>query len=237
MRSTIVLALFGGVILSILSICLLPAQRDSADSVVTMSETILVAKKDILPGERLSSENVALKHWPIARIPEGSATQLTDLEGQVPSTHIYSGEAVPLAQLCSLDCLVVNPDASPRFLVASVLVRDDAESRRVLAGDRVDVLAIPVNERDERATDARTVLRNATVFANLEPESDDGQATVRSISLRFDPTQTGHMELLKFTAGVDGPLLVRQVGSSSASDDVGAGDGETETTPVSVSVD
>ena len=232
-KSMIYLALVGAVILSILSIGIGPAQRGLVNSHVTKKGTVLVAKFDILPGERFSSENVTVTQWPLREIPEGAATQLTELQGQVPSAHIYSGEAVLLAKLCSFDCLEPNPEGNlpNRFLVASVLVREDAESRRVLAGDRVDVLAIMNDDSEGRSADTRTVLRNVTVFANLEPDPEDDSSTVRSLALRFDPTQAGQMELVKFAAGANGPLLVRHVGRAN---DLPT---DTETAPVSVNAD
>ncbi len=172
-----------------------PATTEITEIVEMPSQSVLVARADLRPGQRVTPEDIGWQPWPDQAISDAFMTQdnfpdaLETYVGAVSRDAILRGEPITGRKL-------VNPGEAG-FMAAvltpgmrAVSVAITAESGAggfILPGDKVDViLTQEIEVLDGRTTRdefvARTVLENVRVLAiDQTPSSDDeDQAVVGS---------------------------------------------------------
>lgn len=157
---------------------------------------VLVAVRDLSGGSPLSAGDVALAQLPPSVVPAGALRLTADAVGRTLAAPVRRGE--PLTDVRLVGARLV--DALPSGLVASpVRLADPAVAVLLQAGDRVDVLAAPV----DAALGARTTVVAAGVpvlaVPAIDPTSDptSGQgalvvlATTPRVALALAAAATG----------------------------------------------
>lgn len=203
------------------------------------AERVLVAKRAITRGERVSPADMGWQEWPKSAIGEGFLTEsgapkaIETYAGAVARVDVASGE--PLS-----DRKLINPGAAG-YLAAvlapghrAVAVEVSAETGAggfILPGDQVDVIvAFKFQAREGRMLverkAARTVIENVRVLAidQAPAAKEDAQAVVgRTATLELAPQQAELLALAELMGDVS--LALRGVADVFPGGDLVAGAG------------
>ncbi len=148
---------------------------------------IFVTSKSIDVAEEITAEKIRLEQWPADRVPEGSTSNLKDLEGKYAKQRFYAGEPVMPVKLMTEGS--GNSAAIPRgYSVVSMKADSDSSAANLVSpGDRVDVMAYFTKSDIIAETTAKTVLRGIRVFAidgkTERVEQTEDPKPAKSISL------------------------------------------------------
>lgn len=148
---------------------------------------IFVTSKSIDVAEEITAEKIRLEQWPADRIPEGSTSNLKDLEGKFAKQRFYAGEPVMPVKLMNEGN--GSSAAIPRgYSVVSMKADSDSSAANLVSpGDRVDVMAYFTKSDIISETTAKTVLRGIRVFAidgkTERVEKSDESKPANNISL------------------------------------------------------
>ncbi len=142
---------------------LMQAQGTSADPMSTTE--ILVATRVINQSEEIRADMMALESWPTDRVPPGSTSDLTTLQGQLAAQKIYPGEPIITEKLMNADSDMTV--AIPKGFSVVSMKADPATGVGTLVrpGDRVNIMAYFTKSDLIPETGVRTVLTGIKVFA------------------------------------------------------------------------
>jgi pilus assembly protein CpaB len=162
---------------------------------------VLVATRDIAPGESIGAENVSRQTWVSALLPAGAVLDINDAQGKTASMPIMRNEPLVEAKLGGMS----QPLSVPSGLCAVSIPVDDthAVGGAVIPGMAVDVYAASANV-------VMPVVEDVLV---LETSSDYGQSKSESAGLLGSKT-TSRPPLKWVTLAVD-PSLVQQLLASA----------------------
>jgi pilus assembly protein CpaB len=150
-----------------------PAARPTAPAVV--------AAGDLSAGHTLDAADLRLARLPPADRPAGLLTDPAQALGQVLAAPVRRGE--PLT-----DVRLVGPrlvDAlGPGLVAVPVRLADGATVALVQPGDRVDLIAAPVDERGARASVVAEAVRVLTVPAPADDGGSQGALVVVATTAR-----------------------------------------------------
>ncbi len=155
---------------------------------------IYVAAVDVNIGDKLDAQNVKLTEWPKDRVPEGSISNLDELNDKFPRARLYPEEPILKSKLMDRNELS-RPPIPDGYRVVSVKVDMEASvSGLVQPGDRVDLILVVKKSSESPESLAKTILRDVNVFAvdsATERSVDkDGHAIVaKTVSLLVKPAQ------------------------------------------------
>jgi len=215
-----------------------PADEPAVEQVEAVAPApqtrVLVAARDIGPGERVDAAAFRWTPWPEeAVIPayltqEGEPDALDRLAGAVARSSFSAGEPV-------LDRKLVQPgDAG--FMAAvltpgmrAVAVPISARSGAggfILPNDRVDIIA---TEDNERGTAAAIVVENARVLAIDQTYSEEEDGAVVGSTATLELTQEQAREVSRAVAVGDVSLALRSVADTSGGPRLPDGSGQTST--------
>jgi len=131
------------------------AQRAAIEEYGGSRTEVLVATRDIMPGEQLSAENTTMMPWLADLLPRGTITDPLEAYGMTLAVPVWSNEPILLVKLGSRDELIQVPDG---LSAVSIPIRDDmAVGGSLLPGSSVDVYAVG-------ATQVRLVLADVLVL-------------------------------------------------------------------------
>jgi len=120
------------------------AQRAAIEEYGGTRTEVLVATRDILPGEQLSAENTTMMPWLADLLPRGSITDPAEAYGMTLAVPVWSNEPILQVKLGSRDELISVPDG---LSAVSIPIRDDmAVGGSLLPGSSVDVYAIGASQ-------------------------------------------------------------------------------------------
>ena len=182
----IVIALVCGLVASI-GISQVVEKNSANNNQQTQTKPIFVAMTDIGIGAELNAQSVKLEEWPLDKIPPGSITESSQLDGKSPNQRLYAGEPLLLAKLSdanSMRGVHVAQTIRKGYRVMSVKVdMASAVSGLIHPGDRVDVLALAGPR-----TSAEMILTNIEVFAindktTVEVDTEAGTVQAKTVSL------------------------------------------------------
>ncbi len=100
---------------------------------------VLVATREIYPGETLNSSNVTTRTWISDLLPEGSITTFEEVENQQVTSMIIAGEVVSLKRFASSTTSLEIPDGCVALSVPAEDVQ--AVGGAIVPGMLVDVYA------------------------------------------------------------------------------------------------
>ncbi len=159
------------------------------------SQGVLVAVEEININESLNEENVQLVEWPRDRVPVGTITDWSQLEGKLARIRLYPGEPIMQGKVMDLDDAGGSLKVPLGYRVASVRVTSASSvSNLIEPGDRVDVVVVLRESRENMLAMSRTILKAVRVFAvNSEMEKnverENGLEETQTVSLLLQPEQ------------------------------------------------
>ena len=118
---------------------------------------VVAAARDLPAGAQVAAADLTTVALPVAVVPSGALRSTTEVAGRVLAGPVRAGEAITDVRL--LGAALV---ADPGQVAVPVRVAEPALPLLVEAGDRVDVLATPV---DAPAAAARAVVTDVAVLA------------------------------------------------------------------------
>lgn len=130
--------------------------------------TVLVAARDLVPGATLTAADVRAQSLPPGLVPDGAATDPSDVEGKVLAGAARRGEPITDVRLLGTELShLLAPDASS----ATVPIRlSDPDVAELLApGSTVDVVSVA-----ERGGQPTVLADRATVLAVLDDRGGGG---------------------------------------------------------------
>ncbi len=158
------------------------------------TKSVLVAIKEININQPLNAENVRVEQWPSRQIPQGSLSQVKQIDAKFARIRLYAGEPILAAKVMDWNDASSSLKVPKGFRAVSVKVTmDSSVSTLIDPGDKVDVIVVMKRSQDSPAM-SKTILKSVQVFAvNTEmaksPDTDTEKALeeVRTISLLLDP--------------------------------------------------
>lgn len=162
-------------------------QAQSTGSAKIQMVEIFVTAKAIDVAEEITAEKIRLEQWPADRIPEGSTSDLEDLQGKFARQRFYAGEPVmPVKLMTEANS---NSITIPKGFSVVSMKADPATgvANLVRPGDRVDVMAYFTKNDMIPKSMAKTVLRGIRVFAvdgrTQRDDNDENVKAAQTISL------------------------------------------------------
>ncbi len=149
------------------------------------SELVVVATRDILPGETIKDDMLTTKAMPLSVLVEGVALDQEELVGKVATAPIFVGEQVLTAKATTYEGQNTLSYKVPEGMRAlSLMVPHEAWNNAGLAqpGDRVDVLGVTVMDQ----VDPLTGQEKPQVLAGLIAEDVEVLAVAQT-SLKVIP--------------------------------------------------
>jgi Flp pilus assembly protein CpaB len=197
------------------------------------AESVVVAARDIQPGETVSADMLTTKAVPAAALIDGRVQKESDIVGKVTTAPIYAGEQVLDAKVTTYEgqsTLAFKVPAGLRALSVMVPHEAWANAGLVQPGDRIDVLAVTILPQ----LDPLTGQERANVVAGVIVEDVEvlavSQSVVRVIpntdARKKDPSATPATGASTGTSGSTAAPI-----STSPDDDV-----ETYETAISVTI-
>jgi len=133
------------------------------------TESVVVAAKDLAGGTRLSPDDVRLKDFAPASVPDGAVRNATLAAGRTLDAPVRNGEILTDVRLFGSAFLDSYGD---NLVAAPVRIADAASVRLLQAGDIVDVLAAGLGTNGSSTSAARLVAAATPVLTI--PPVDDG---------------------------------------------------------------
>lgn len=121
---------------------------------------VLVATRDLAAGATLSSDDLAVRHWPADAVPDGAAT-VGDVVGRVLAAPLRTGEPVTDVRVGAAGFATT----APGLTAVPVRVPDAGVVGLLGPGDRIDLIAT-----DPADGDAETVAEDVLVLAVPAPD-------------------------------------------------------------------
>lgn len=152
---------------------------------------LLVAARDIPPGEALTAEALELRDWPREMVPEGALLSVEEAIGRRGLVPLIAGEVVLDAKLVSQEMGRGLASMVPRGMRTWTIQTPHAAAAGagfILPGDRVDVLSLegPASQPPlVQNVEVRAIDQNLDVPS--EPMLDPNE--VRTVTLLVTPDQ------------------------------------------------
>ncbi len=178
---------------------------------------VLVATKDIYPGETLDSSNSTVRTWLSDLLPDECVSSLSDVKGLQVASMIVKGEAVTKHRF---DAGSTSIDVPEGCVALSVSAQDvQAVGGSLKAGSLVDVYAT--------GTQTSRIGQNILVLATNVENADSTKTKVSWVTLAVPAEQS--QEFVTASQSMDIYFVLPAKGnSSSESDSVGASAGKSD---------
>jgi pilus assembly protein CpaB len=169
----------------------------------TVTETIVVAGRELQVGERLDSDNIRMISWPADEPLAGSFRRNGDCIGRAVISPMATNEPVLEANLAPREAGAGLPAAIPEGMRAvSVAVNDVVGvAGFVIPGTMVDVLTtgrLPGNGQGNDNNITRTILENVRVLAagqKIEQDRDGKPEKVPVVTLLVSPDDAAKLTM------------------------------------------
>lgn len=173
---------------------------------------ILVAIKEFKTAAQITPDKVKLEKWPRSKVPEGSITEISMVEGKFARQGIFPGEPILAPKLADS-----NSSLSTQIPAGHTLFNIAFNNNYIKPGDIVDISGVFKCCKTKK-TEVLTVLKEIQVFAingvsDREIENKGGKDTVFQLLIKQDQTQAlmlasnmGKLELNLRPLGGDGEL-------------------------------
>lgn len=158
---------------------------------------IVVAASDILPGVKLSGDNLTLTSWPKDSIPKGAFEKIDDLQDRVALSKLSAGQPLVAAELAAPGSgagLVALIDPGKRAMAIRVN-EEIGVAGFIFPNSYVDVIGI--REVGKHRKVAETILKKIRVLAVAQQTStEDGKAKlVKTVTLEVKPEEAEKLTL------------------------------------------
>jgi pilus assembly protein CpaB len=201
----LILALTGAVLCGLLGVMLITRYLSSVQAFTKDLGNVVVAKKDIQLGERITAEHLALAPIPNGSLPEGIFRKMDEVVGRVAITPIGVRETITKMKLAPEGVGAGLSAVIPEGYRAMTVKVDDVVgvSGFIMPGSFVDVVAIivPLAQQGAEASGpiSKIVLQNIKVLASGpkidSPENQREPSSVKAVTLQVTPEQAEKLVL------------------------------------------
>jgi pilus assembly protein CpaB len=162
--------------------------------------SLVVAARDLNPGEKLASNDLRLTLWPAGSVMQGASHMMIPLHGRVVAQPILSGEAVVEQRLATngskagLSALITPGSRAMSVKVNEVV----GVAGFATPGNFVDIL-VTIN-RDNKPPISKIVLEKIRVLATAQDhvvKDDSKPRVVNAVTLEVTPIQAEHLDLAR----------------------------------------
>jgi len=165
--------------------------------------SVVIAKVDIQPGEKIIAEQLASVQFPANAMPEGTVDSMDKLVGRVAVVQIAAREPVTDFKLAPEGSAGGMSAIIPEGYRAMTVKVDDVVgiSGFVMPGALVDVVVVihPVENNGRENPISKIVLQNIKVLANGQnidrPKNDREAESVKAVTLLVTPEQAEKLAL------------------------------------------
>jgi pilus assembly protein CpaB len=166
---------------------------------------IVVAAADIPLGSRLNPQMLSIVDWPVSSTPQGTYSDIKELQDRVVKTSIQRGEAIlsgklaPVGTLGGLSAVIAEGKRAMTVRVNDVV----GVAGFALPGNYVDVMLNTLQDkedsREENLQISRTLLENVLVLAVAQEVSRDDTKPklVNAVTLELTPAETEKLDLAR----------------------------------------
>ncbi len=177
------------------------AMQGSQKEVVIQTSKVLMAIKDIKPGDRLSEENVTLKDVPVTTLEglKGDVVlKVEDYEDRSLTMSVMAGDPIRKTKLSEKGMYGASQTIPKGMRIFTFAATDQhTHSGMLRPGDKVDVTVIFTARSG--ATVNKVLLEYIEIFAceNKTVNSEDGknEQRARNVSLLVTPEQDGFVKI------------------------------------------
>lgn len=162
--------------------------------------SLVVAARDLNPGERLIANDLKLTLWPAGSVMPGANQSIKPLEGRIVTQPILLGEAVVEHRLATngskagLSALITPGSRAMSVKVNEVV----GVAGFATPGNFVDIL-VTIN-RDNKPPISKIVLEKIRVLATAQDHTikdDSKPRVVNAVTLEVTPIQAEHLDLAR----------------------------------------
>lgn len=224
----LILALTGAVLCGLIGVMLVTRYLSSVQAFTKNLGNVVVAKKEIQLGEKITADHLGLAQIPNGAAPEGVFRKLDQVVGRVAITPIGVREAVTELKLAPAGTGAGLSAVIPEGYRAMTVKVDDVVgvSGFIMPGSFVDVVAIivPPSEQTKQDPISKIVLQNIKVLASGpkidSPDNQREPSKVNAVTLQVTPEQAEKLVLAANQAKLQ--LVMRNYGDQEASETTGA---------------
>ncbi|PTR30499.1 Flp pilus assembly protein CpaB [Rhodococcus sp. OK519] len=173
--------------------------RDGLDD---SGSPVLVAARDLAPGDVLSPDDIRAVNRPDADAPEGAVRDVGEVSGRTVASPVRVGEILTDLRLLG-PRLTEAAAGSADARMVPVRLTDPGLSELIRAGDRVDVLTVeqPTGSADSKRPTATVLATDATVVL-VAPEESGGGRRDRVVMLALPAPDAGAVATASLTDAI-----------------------------------
>lgn len=201
----LIIALTGAVVCGMVGVMLVTHYLSKVQAFTKDLGNVVVAKKEIQLGEKITADHLALAPIPNGSAPDGVLRKLDQVVGRVAITPIGIRESITEMKLAPEGIGGGLPAVIPEGYRAMTVKVDDVVgvSGFVMPGSFVDVVAVivPPSAQGGNREDpvSKTVLQNIKVLASGQkidsPENQREPNSVKAVTLQVTPDQAEKLAL------------------------------------------
>lgn len=224
----LIVALTGAVLCGLIGVMLVTRYLSSVQAFTKNLGNVVVAKKEIQLGEKITADHLGLAQIPNGAAPEGVFRKLDQVVGRVAITPIGVRETVTAHKLAPEGTGAGLSAVIPEGYRAMTVKVDDVVgvSGFIMPGSFVDVVAIivPPSEQTKQDPISKIVLQNIKVLASGpkidSPDNQREPSKVNAVTLQVTPEQAEKLVLAANQAKLQ--LVMRNYGDQEAAATKGA---------------
>ena len=224
----LIVALTGAVLCGLIGVMLVTRYLSSVQAFTKNLGNVVVAKKEIQLGEKITADHLGLAQIPNGAAPEGVFRKLDQVVGWVAITPIGVRETVTAHKLAPEGTGAGLSAVIPEGYRAMTVKVDDVVgvSGFIMPGSFVDVVAIivPPSEQTKQDPISKIVLQNIKVLASGpkidSPDNQREPSKVNAVTLQVTPEQAEKLVLAANQAKLQ--LVMRNYGDQEAAATRGA---------------
>ena len=188
---------------------------------LTVTRSVVVAKKEIKAGTKLTEADLAIKQLPAQAIPKDYPGSIDKVKDRIVKTTLQPEEIVIESRLVGQGAAGGLPIVIPAGQRAITIKVNDVigVGGFISPGDRVDIISI-TNQSEEK-TFSKTILQNVLILAVgdkvLDPNtvSEAGPKIVSQITVAINPKDSEKLALAQATGQLQ--LVLRPIGEITVS--------------------
>jgi pilus assembly protein CpaB len=200
----LIIALTGAVLCGLLGVVLVTRYLSSVQAFTKNLGNVVVVRKEIQLGEKITADHLALAPIPNGSAPEGVFRKMDQVVGRVAITPIGLRETITNMKLAPEGTGGGLPAVIPEGYRAMTVKVDDVVgvSGFIMPGSFVDVVAIivpPSQGGDRQDAISKIVLQSIKVLASGQkldsPENEREPTSVKAVTLQVTPEQAEKLVL------------------------------------------
>ncbi|WP_305094177.1 Flp pilus assembly protein CpaB [Prescottella sp. R16] len=173
------------------------------DARVAAGEPVVVAARDLTPGDVLTDADVRIVDRPGSELPQGSVQRIDGVTGRTVAAPVRGGEILTDLRVLG-PRLAAAAAGSPDARVVPVRLTDTGVADVIREGDRVDVLTVRGHDTggSTATPPSATVLASDAAVVLVSPESSSGTRRERIVMLALPASEAGAVAAASLTDAI-----------------------------------